>query len=379
MWRQSILIVIKFALVQNKEMKRFFCFLSLFSVFICLSASGISRQDLEEKTDSLLSRYSKPGVPGAAIGIVFEGNVLLEKGYGLRNLEENAPTSPQTHYRIASLTKAFTATAILQLIERGKLSLQTKLTDLWPDFPPYGRQVSIHHLLSHTSGIKDYENLIPSSFPGQVSDKDVFQILSRQKSTYFRPGTRYRYSNSAYCILSQVIERVSALSFSSYLEKYIFNPLGMDTSVAFVKGMPPIRERALGYSPKGNGFVLTDQSKTSATLGDGGIYTSVRELFHWLEMWGGGLSVISEESQRLMTTAKSLESGKKTSYGYGWSLGSLGGWKKISHTGGTIGHKHAIAYFPEKKLGLVLLVNRENASPWETLNEISNWFLKSKT
>jgi CubicO group peptidase (beta-lactamase class C family) len=304
---------------------------------------------------------------------------LLEKGYGLRNLEENAPTSPQTHYRIASLTKAFTATAILQLIEQGKLSLQTKLTDLWPDFPSYGRQISLHHLLSHTSGIKDYENLIPSSFSGQVSDKDVFQILSRQKSTYFRPGTQYRYSNSAYCILSQVIERVSALSFSSYLEKYIFNPLGMDTSVAFVKGMPPIRESALGYSPKANGFVLTDQSQTSATLGDGGIYTSVRELFHWLEMWGGGLSVISEESQRLMTTAKSLKSGKKTSYGYGWSLGTLGGWKKISHTGGTIGHKHAIAYFPEKKLGLVLLVNRENASPWDTLNEISNWFLKSKT
>lgn len=359
-------------------MKRLYCFLSLFSVFICLSASAISRQDLEEKTDSLLSRYSKPGAPGAAIGIVFEGNVLLEKGYGLRNLEENAPTSPQTHYRIASLTKAFTATAIFQLIEQGKLSLQTKLTDLWPDFPSYGRQISIHHLLSHTSGMKDYENLIPSSFSGQVSDKDVFQILSRQKSTYFRPGTQYRYSNSAYCILSQVIERVSAISFSSYLEKYIFNPLGMDTSVAFVKGMPPIQERALGYSPKANGFVLTDQSQTSATLGDGGIYTSVRELFHWLEMWGGGLSVISEESQRLMTTPKSLESGKKTSYGYGWSLGSLGGWKKISHTGGTIGHKHAIAYFPEKKLGLVLLVNRENASPWDTLNEISNWFLKSK-
>lgn len=361
-------------------MKRLFCFFGFFSVFICLSASALSRQELEEKTDSLLSRYSKPGVPGAAIGLVLEGEVLLEKGYGLRNLKEKTPTTPNTHYRIASLTKAFTATAILQLVEKGTLTLETTLTELWPEFPAYGKRISIHHLLSHTSGIKDYEGLIPSNFQGQVSDEDVFQILSRQTSAYFQPGTQYRYSNSGYCVLSRVIEKVSSMSFSSYLEKNVFLPLGMETTVAYVKGMEPIVERAFGYSPQSGGFILTDQSQTSATLGDGGIYTSVSEIFSWLDLWNGnGTSVLSEESQKLMTTPKNLLSGKKTAYGYGWSLGTLFGYKKVSHTGGTIGHKHAIAYFPEKKLGLVLLVNRENASPWETLNEISSWFLKPKT
>lgn len=359
-----------------------FRFFAFFSVFICLSGSGLSRQELEEKVDSLLNRYSNPGVPGAAIGIFLNGEVILEKGYGLRNLEKKSSSTPNTHYRIASLTKAFTATAILQLIESGILTLETRLTDLFPAFPAYGNQITLHHLLSHTSGIKDYEGLIPSSFSGQVSDQDVFKILSTQKSTYFKPGTQYRYSNSGYCVLSQVIETVSGLSFSNYLERNIFKPLEMGTSVAYVKGMPAITERAWGYSPKGNGFILTDQSKTSATLGDGGVYTSVSQLLRWLGMWLGepssDLSVLSEESRRLMTTAKKLESGKQTPYGYGWSLGSLGGYQKISHTGGTIGHKHAIAFFPEKKLGLVLLVNRETASPWEMLNEAALWFLKPK-
>lgn len=343
---------------------------TLFFIWILFSLPlwSTPSSELEAKIDKLMARYSGANTPGASVAIFQEEGILFAKAYGLRDLETQAVTSPQTNYRIASLTKAFTATAIMQLVEGGLLKLDTNLKQVFPSFGDYGRNITVRHLLTHTSGIRDYETL---PFIGQITDQEVLALLGEQKSTDFIPGSRFRYSNSGYVLLACIVEAVSHLSFQDYLAERIFKPLKMDHTIAFVSGVNNVSDRAYGYSPSGSGFVLTDQSKTSATLGDGGIYSSLEDLFQWYRMWVIHDSVLRPETLELMTTPADLNSGKKTEYGFGWFLDKYKGTPKISHTGSTIGQKHALSFFPKKKLGIVVLVNRENAAPWETIEEIT--------
>ena len=328
-------------------------------------------ETLEQQVDRLMSPYSKPDVPGAAIGVFRGPDILLNKAYGMRNLENHQPSTITTNFRTASLSKAFTATAIMQLVESGQLTLDTNIQDYFPNFPDYGSGITIKHLLSHTSGLKDYELLMPPDYQGQITDKAVLDLLANERSGYFTPGSRFRYSNSGYAILACLVEKITSTPFQDYLRDQIFLPLQMHHTVAYVKNYNDVVERAFGYSPNGNGFKFTDQSSTSAVLGDGGIYSSIRDLHQWLQMWSGGNSVLSPTSMTAMTEPNLLTSGEATNYGFGWFVDQLGDTRKISHTGSTIGQKHAIAFYPEKNLGIVILVNRENAAPWEILDSIA--------
>ena len=345
---------------------RHFIFL-IIALFSTLTWSKPS-PELVARIDKLMAPYTGAKIPGASVAIFKEDEVFFAKAYGLRELKTQAATTLQTNYRIASLTKAFTATAILQLVENGLLSLDTNLKELFPSFADYGSKITVRHLLTHTSGVKDYESF---SFSGQITDKEILALLGKQKSTDFNPGSRFRYSNSGYVLLSCIVEAVSQSSFQDFLSKNIFKPLHMENTMAFISGVNSVSNRAYGYSPSSSGFVLTDQSKTSATLGDGGVYSSVEDLFQWYRMWVLKDSVLKLETLDLMTTPAQLNSGKKTGYGFGWFLGEHQGSQKLSHTGSTIGQKHALSFFPEKKLGIIVLVNRENAAPWEIVEEIT--------
>jgi len=333
-------------------------------------------QDLEKKIDSLMARYSGKNVPGAAVAVYKDKEVFLAKGYGLRELENPTKTTITTNYRLASLTKAFTATATMLLVENGELSLEQSLQDIFPGFPNYGKAIKVRHLLSHTSGIRDYESLMDPNDNKQITDAGVFKLLSQQSSSYFPPGTRFRYSNSGYVLLSHITNTLTQQPFYRFLEESLFLPLKMLRSVVFVQGENTVPERAYGYSPAGNSFSLTDQSATSATLGDGGIYSSVADLHHWYLLWTGEKTLLSPEGLALMTQPATLDNGEPTGYGFGWYVDSTKGRKNISHTGSTIGQKHALSFFPDDKWGVVVLVNRENASPWNTLNEITRFILQ---
>jgi len=341
-------------------------------IFFACSAS-IARADetLEQQVDRLMSPYSKPNVPGAAIGIFRGPDILLAKAYGLRDLEHQQDHTIKTNFRTASLSKAFTSTAIMQLIESGQLRLTTTITEIFPNFPEYGSGITIKHLLSHTSGLHDYELLMPPNYQGQITDKGVLDLLATERSGYFTPGSRFRYSNSGYAILACIVEKITSLPFQDYLRDHIFLPLQMHQTVAYVKNYNDVVERAYGYSPNGNAFKFTDQSSTSAVLGDGGIYSSIQELHQWIQMWNGGNSVLSPGSMTSMTEPNRLNNGQATNYGFGWFVEQYKGTRKISHTGSTIGQKHAIAFFPEKNLGIVILANRENAAPWEISDSIA--------
>jgi CubicO group peptidase (beta-lactamase class C family) len=346
-------------------------------VLLALAFSALAQAVSPSQVDALFADYDHPDVPGASVAIIQNGKIEYAHAYGRADLENQVAAQPRTNYRLASLTKQFTAMAIMILIEQGQLRLDTRLTDVFPDFPAYGKQITIRHLLGHQSGLKDYEDLIPSDQTGQLSDQDVLQIYRRQNSTDFTPGSRYRYCNGGYVLLGLVVAATAHQSFASFLKDHVFKPLGMAHTVAFENGISTVSDRAYGYSPRGSGFERTDQSVTSATLGDGGVYTSVEELFLWDQSLYRS-PLISAGLLDQAFTAGVLNDGSRTGYGFGWMLDTYRGLHRQHHTGSTIGFRTSIARFPERAFTVVVLVNRANASPWDLGDRITDLYLFDK-
>lgn len=220
-------------------------------------------------------------MPGAAVLVVRDGKAVVRHSYGLADLEERIAATPATNYRLASLTKPFTAAAILLLAEDGRLRLDDRVCEWLPALPEAVAFVTIHHLLTHTSGLIDYEGVIPKSMTAQLRDADVLEVLEAQDRTYFMPGMSYRYSNSGYALLALIVERASGEGFASFMRSRIFAPLGMHATVAHEEGVSTVAHRAFGYSKTAAGWSRTDQNATSAVLGDGGIHSSIDDLAKW--------------------------------------------------------------------------------------------------
>jgi CubicO group peptidase (beta-lactamase class C family) len=333
---------------------------------LSMPAPILIAQNLGARIDTLMREFDKPDVPGASVMVIRDGAVVFKKGYGLADLENRIPATTATNYRLASVTKQFTAMAILILKERGKLSFDDVLTDFFPGFPAYGKTIKIRHLLQHTSGLIAYEDVMPETTTVQVLDRDVLAMMMHQDSTYFPPGTSFRYSNTGYALLSLIVEGVSGMPFAKFLEKNIFRPLGMEATVAYEKGISTVPRRALGYTvrdtARGPGFERTDQSLTSAVLGDGGIYSSVEDLLKWDQALYTE-KLVSANTLREAFTPYMLPDGTNTGYGFGWYIDEHRGLRRIHHGGSTVGFRTAILRIPEKKLCVILLANRASADP----------------
>ena len=222
------------------------------------------------KVDALLRNYAGD-VPDAAVLVLRDGQPVVRAGYGLADLEAGTPATPETNYRLASMTKQFTAASILLLAEDGRLTLDDRGQTWLPSLPKAAETVTIRHLLTHTAGLIDYEDVIPETVAGQVHDADVLRLLETQDRTYFGPGTGYRYSNSGYALLALIVQRASGQTFATFLRERIFQPLGMNNTVAYEEGISTVNNRAFGYTHEAGRWNRTDQDQTSAVLGDGGI------------------------------------------------------------------------------------------------------------
>jgi CubicO group peptidase (beta-lactamase class C family) len=324
--------------------------------------------------DALFEAYERPGAPGASVIVVQDGEVALRRAYGLAELETRTRATPETHYRLASLTKQFTAMAIMILAGQGKLHYDDRVVDVLPGFPAYLREVRIRHLLNHTSGIWDYEAFVPGSQREQVKDRDVLALLSRADRTYFPPGTAVRYSNSAYAVLALIVEQVSGQSFASFLHERVFTPSGMRTAVAHEAGISTVPDRAYGYVASAEGFSPRDQSPTSAVLGDGGIYSSVTELLAWDKALDAH-ALVSEETQRLAWTPAVLPDGTSARYGFGWFIDEDEGRVRLSHHGETSGFTNAIVKYPAQRLTVIVLTNRAGGEPWRLAQQLADHWL----
>ena len=336
---------------------------------LALLFAGCSTMN-DSTIDQLMKDYHG-AVPGASVIVLREGEVVFRKSYGLANVEESTVATPDTHYRLASVTKQFTAAAILALAERGKLSLDDSIRRHLPTLPPYADSITIRHLLTHTSGVADYEDIMPAELKEQLSDADVLRLLESQTKTDFTPGTSYHYSNTGYAFLALIVERASGQTFADFLRTSIFQPLLMRTSVAHQEGVSTVLHRAFGYSREGGTWKRTDQSLTSAVLGDGGIYSSVNELAQWLRALDDGK--FAEASVPRVDTSRT-----GVRYGYGLRIAEEEGRRVVSHTGETIGFRNALVRFPEERLAVVVLTNRNEGEPYRLAVEIASHFRRQE-
>jgi CubicO group peptidase (beta-lactamase class C family) len=347
----------------------------LLCTFCLLSCAPYARKDmLSHSVDLLFSEYSQATAPGASVAVIKDGKVFYSKAYGMSDLETHTLATTSTNYRLASVTKQFTAMAVMILVDRGKLSLDNRLTDVLPEAPTYVREVKIRHLLNHTSGIVDYEDLIPESQTFQVLDKDVLSLLRSIDSVYFPPGAKFKYSNSGYSLLALVVESVSGQSFAEFLKKNIFDPLGMNHTLAYQQGISTVDHRAYGYSRTDTGFVCTDQSVTSAVLGDGGIYSSVDDLFRWDQALYTQLLIRPSIFKEALSPAR-LNDGSRTTYGFGWFVEPHKNTTRFLHEGSTRGFRNAILRMPDQQLTVIILTNRNEGEPIEIARKIADLML----
>ena len=294
----------------------------------------------EAAIDALMRDYAGQDGRGASVLVMRNGEAVFRRGYG--------GATTDTNYRLASVTKQFTAAAILRLDEQGKLSLDDRIRKYLPSLPAELDAVTVRHLLTHSSGIIDYEDVIPEETTAQLLDRDVLHLLESQRSTYFAPGASYRYSNSGYALLALIVERVSKKSFADFLRDEIFRPLGMTATVAHQEGVSTVARRAYGHP--------ADQSRTSAVLGDGGVYSSVDDLANWLAALDRG--EFAQASIPRVATEN-----PKVKYGYGWRISEHNGRQTVMHTGETIGFRNAVMRMPKERLAIVILTNRNEGEP----------------
>ncbi|MGV3764321.1 serine hydrolase domain-containing protein [Parapedobacter sp.] len=323
----------------------------------CISMQPAAAQDTVA-IDRIMAAYQADN-PGAALLIIKDGAVVFERCYGYANRERGEQVTAATNFRLASVSKQFTATCILQLIDAGKLTLHTPLTQAFPGFPAYGGDVTVAHLLSHTSGIPDYEDYVAdTAFHPQIKDQGVLDILMRLDRGYFAPGTQYRYSNSAYALLALLVEKYSGQSYGDYLRQHIFSPLGMDATVAHEAGTTTVAGRAYGYAKHNGVWERRDQSSTSAVLGDGGIYSSLDDLFKWDQALYAG-TVLPRHLIAQSFAYHQLANGDTVHYGHGWHLKrNQHGEQVVYHTGSSTSFRNVFYRIPSRRFSIILLTNR---------------------
>ena len=332
-------------------------------------ASGVKSMTDDSAIDTIMQAY-QGDVPGASVLVIRDGKAVLRKGYGLANLEDHEVATAATNYRLASVSKQFTAAAILLLVEDGRLGLDDRMRQWLPSLPAATEAITIRHLLTHTGGMIDYEDVMPATQASQLRDSDVLHLLESQDHLYFAPGSDYRYSNGGYSMLALIVEKVSGLRFEDFLKQRIFEPLGMSHTLAYVNGGPPVSNRAYGYSETETGWTRSDQSLTSAVLGDGGIYSSIDDLARWdAALYENRL--LSDASRQLAFTAWTPTDDADVAYGFGWRITGETLW----HSGESIGFRNVIVRYPQQHLSVIILSNRNDPEPYRMALTIARHYL----
>ena len=288
--------------------------------------------------------------------------------------------------------------AIMLLVHDGKLRYDERLTDIFPEFPAYGRTIAVYQLLNHTSGLPDYEDLMnkagkpqPWTVTHQITDAEVLKLLEAEQRGKFAPGNHWAYSNSGYVVLGLIVAKVSGQSFPEFLHQRLFAPLGMTNTVAYVKGSNEVPNRAYGHSVENGVIMETDQSPTSATLGDGGVYSSLDDLAKWDEALSRHMLLSEPEMRAALIPALTPEGaphwdsgpgdadpagGRPVWYGFGWFLDPYKGHSRMWHYGETTGFKSSIQRFTNDNLSVIVLTNRSDVDAIGLSTKISDLFLK---
>lgn len=312
-------------------------------------------QSLQHDLDSLLRQAFDQSQPGGALLVLQHDTVIYKNAIGIQDYNTKKALSAHSNFRMASVSKQFTAAAILILEKQGKLSLHDPIIKFFPDFTSVGKTITIQQLLTHSSGIWAYESVLPDTLQAQLSDADVLHLIQNIDKTYFPPGAQFRYSNSGYCLLSLIVEKVSGLKFADFLKKEIFQPLKMKQSVVYQSNID-IRSRAYGFARNDEQqLISSDQSLTSATKGDGGVYTSLEDYQKWHEALLHKKLFDLEEI--LHQVNKKLPDGEGY-YSMGWFFRETPEDGLIEfHSGSTCGFSNIVVRIPSKGILIACFSN----------------------
>ncbi len=317
-------------------------------------------QSLEEKFDTLLQERYKPDGSGATVLVAKQGKIIYHKAFGLANIELEVPMKPSNVFEIGSITKQFTSVAILMLMEQGKLTIEDEITKFIPDYPTHGKKITIHHLLNHTSGIKSYTSMNLSEIAAKDMTPTELINYFKNEPMDFDPGEKWLYNNSGYIILGFIIEKISGQSYEDFIEQNIFKPLAMNNSYYGSK-REIIKNRASGYQTR-EGYINSAYLSMTLPYAAGSLMSTVEDLHKWQNAVNTNTLVKAETIKKAFQNT-TLNNGKPTYYGYGWSVNEINGVPTIEHGGGIFGYTSYQIYIPEEDVHAAILTNCNCNSP----------------
>ncbi|WP_288378300.1 serine hydrolase [uncultured Massilia sp.] len=323
------------------------------------ATATLAEQDLASRIDASIAPYFKPDAPGATVIVVKDGKTVLRKAYGMADTAKGVNMAPEMALRLGSITKQFTAVAILMLAEEGKLSVDDDITRHLPDYPTRGKKITIEHLLTHTSGIASYTGK-PDYVTRMAQDLTVAQMIDSFKNDPldFEPGSQYRYNNSGYFLLGAIIEKVSGQTYAAFLEQRLFAPLGMRDT--YYEGTGSSRAPvAAGHSRTATGFGAAAPLSMSQPYAAGSLVSTVDDLARWDAAISAGKLLKPASWQRAFTSYR-LADGKATDYGYGWDVATIQGQAAMGHGGGINGFSTHALRFPDQKVFVAVLTNSDS-------------------
>jgi CubicO group peptidase (beta-lactamase class C family) len=332
---------------------------------VAVSPAGIAADDAAAaKVDKLFAAWDKTTSPGAALAVLKEGRIIIERGYGMAKLEDGIINTPDKVFDIGSVSKQFTAACVAILVREGKVRVDDDIRRYLPEMPAYGKPITVRHLLHHTSGLRDYNSLL--ELAGFRADADsptvaeALEIVRRQKKLNYTPGDEYSYTNTGFFLLSQIVERVSGKSLNAFAQERIFGPLGMTKTLYQDDHTQIIKDRATGYADGGNGTFKISMSNWDET-GDGNVYTTVRDLARWDQAFYSGAP--GRDLMDMLQTTGVLNSGEKIDYAWGLVVSEYKGLKVVEHGGSWVGFRAALVRFPEQRFTVIILANLDSMDP----------------
>jgi CubicO group peptidase (beta-lactamase class C family) len=356
------------------QLKRL-CALLLLAILICNPFSIVCAQSLETRIDSLIrtSFHDKNG-PGGVFMVAQNGKAVYQKAFGKANLELDVDLTPQNVFQLGSMTKQFTAVAVLMLEEQGKLNVKDPVSKYVPDYP-LGDKITIHHLLTHTSGIKDFTRMKALSGIAQkeMTPKMLVDFF-KNETPDFAPGEKFEYSNSGYVLLGYIIELVSGERYEDFIKKHIFEKVGMDQSY-YASDRQVINKRAYGYQKKEQGYVNKTVISFSVPFSSGSLMSTPGDMLKWQNALNQNVLLSAAEIKKAFGKYK-LNNGEEFTYGYGWHLKEINGTATREHGGSIFGFKTMGVYIPAEDIYVIGLSNCDCNSPTQVTGDIATLALK---
>lgn len=336
---------------------------------------------MHDYLDSLFASWNKPSSPGAAVGVVYQGKLIYAKGFGEADVETGAPITPETVFHVASVSKQFTAYAIVLLAQEGKLSLDDDIHKYLPEVLDFGKTITIRHLIHHTSGLRDQWNLLAMAgwqLDDVITKEHIFNLVKRQKELNFEPGSTFAYCNTGYTLLAEIVARVSKQAFPTFMEQRVFKPLGMKNTLFYDDDERVVKGRAYSFQKSETGKDTYKKSILSyANVGATSLFTTVTDLAQWIS------NVRSPTVGTRATMTQMLERGRLTKgdtlpYAFALSHEKYKGFSYYGHSGGDAGFRAFLCYFPKEDYGFIVLSNQAEFNPNGKALEVANLYLGSE-